>query len=348
MFNPVNGYVSAILLTSTLLSLPVQADSTSGSRDGVYHWSQFSFENDAISLINKSDDGYSNGLFYTWGSKNYADFEAIAMPQWIRYLSENSYINQGAAGKYALDYGVSQLMYTPDELEASELVSDDRPYAGTLLWSAKLRQYGNDRANSLGLSLGVIGPASLAEVSQKVIHKAIGATTPEGWDHQIDNEPVFRVEGEHVVRMYTRQFSHDLAFDTSSYSEAGLGNLRSDIGTGISLRYGHLLQETYASINPTSSADMSAVRAGNKGKLYWQTFATLYASYVFNDITFDGNTFKDSHSVPLINEQVILTVGAGVLYNNWGMVFSIHRGNDQFEGQKTISKYGSMTISYRH
>lgn len=332
------------------VSTPVKEDmGVFKSTQEVVSWSQFSFENDAISIFNKSDDGYSNGLLFAWGETNYNDFESLKLPDWIRYISDWTYINQGATKQYAITYGVSQLMYTPDELEASEIVKEDRPYAGSLLWSSKIHSYGNDRSNSLGLTLGIVGPASLAELSQTVIHKIIGATTPEGWDHQIDNELVFRVEGEHVERFYTHDFSGGLSFDTSSYSKAGVGNLYSDIGTGLTVRLGNMLDNTYSTINNTTSGSMSGIAVRSNEQINWQVFSTVYASYLFNDITFDGNTFWDSaHTVDLIHEQIMISAGVALVYNNWGMVFSVHRGSDQFEGQQTLSKYGSIALSYRY
>jgi lipid A 3-O-deacylase len=82
--------------------------------------------------------------------------------------------------------------------------------------------------------------------------------------------------------------------------------------------------------------------------VYWQVFASAYASYVFNDISLDGNTFSDSHSIEKVNEQGLLSVGVFMMYNSWGVAFATQRGNEQFEGQESTSKYGSVTISYHH
>jgi len=342
---------SSLLLTSLAPGLLCAAPSSSLSAtpsQEIINWTQFSFENDALSLFNPSDDGYSNGLLYAWGKANYHDFDAIEMPNWLNYLSDWTYINKGDNKQYSIEYGVSQRMYTPDDLEKRDIVWGDTPYAGTLLWHTKLRHYGDNRANSLGLTLGIVGPASLAEISQKVIHKAIGATDPKGWDNQIDNEPVFRIEGEHITRFYTHDFAGDTSFDSSTYSNIGVGNLRSNIGTGIAFRLGNMLDQTYASINPDSGTTMSGMTVRSMEKWYWQVFTTVYASYVFNDITLDGNTFSDSYSVDLINEQAVITLGTSAIYNNWGVAFTVHCSTDQFEEQAVISKYGSLTFSYRH
>jgi len=343
MFKPFA--VSSCLLLATLSSSAYAGYSSySGGSQEIFHWRQFNFENDAVSIVNPSDDGYSNGLLFFWGTANHNNFESLELPSWLHFLTHWSYINQDNNGKYSIAYNVSQLMHTPDALEVSEVVEDDVPYAGVLTWEGKIRHYGNDRANSLGLTLGLVGSLSLAGISQKLIHEAIGATDPKGWDNQLDNEPVLRIEGEHIERFYVGSFNNGIAFDGSSYSILGIGNLKSDVGTGVTLRLGDLLDQTYATINPISSTGIVAKTINNQ--FYWQVYSSLYAQYVFNDITLDGNTFSDSHSVELIHEQIMATIGVAFLYNDWGVGLSIHRGNDRFEEQQTISKYGSVSITY--
>lgn len=350
MFRYFIFYSGLLLAFSSMVSATeVETPGTlEGVSEDIISWAKFSFENDAFSILNKSDDGYSNGLLFFWGKSDYNNFSSIKIPNWMRTISDWTYINQGADKQYSLSYGISQLIYTPNELEESALIEEDRPYAGILLWDAKIRSYANNKANSLGLSLGVVGPASLAEQSQTIIHKLIGATIPKGWDNQIKNELLLRIEGEHIERFYVHSFSDYLSFDASSYSALGIGNLRSDIGTGLTMRFGNILDKTYATINPNSNNAMSGIKSTTNDKVYWQLFNTIYASYMFNDITLTGNTFTDSHSVDMIHEQIRFSFGSSILYHNWGATFSINRGNDQFKGQQTVSKYGSVTISYHY
>ncbi len=321
---------------------------TSYTEDEVISWRKFSFENDAIVIFDPSDEGYTNGFLFSWGENNFNDFSSLALPDWIRYITAWTYINQGDKKNYSVTYGIAQLMYTPDELEESALIEDDRPYAGTLLWGSKIRSYGHNRANSLGLTVGLVGPASLAEQSQTLMHQLIGATEPKGWDNQINNELVFRIEGEHIERFYVHSFSDSLSFDSSAYSKLGVGNLRSEVGTGLTLRFGNMLDQSYAMISPNSSNSITGLNASVTDKFDWQIFTTVYASYLFNDITLTGNTFSDSHSVELEHEQFMISIGTAIIYNNWGVTFSVHHSNDQFVGQKSASKYGSLTLSYHY
>src|SRR5690606_30677458 len=75
---------------------------------------------------------------------------------------------------------ISQSMYTPRDRTRTDLVVDDRPYAGLLALSVawNLRHAeparGRDRLDTYELTLGVIGPASLARQAQDAVHDLIG------------------------------------------------------------------------------------------------------------------------------------------------------------------------------
>ncbi|WP_370980077.1 lipid A deacylase LpxR family protein [Agaribacterium sp. ZY112] len=314
-----------------------QDDNKEGKR-----WYAFTFENDLFAF---SDDGFTNGVAYAWGYGSYDKLEEQPAPKWIKGFNSKLGLYGKHADKFAVGYGLAQGMYTPDNIETSELVEDDRPYAGTLLWNTRSRAYDNKIANSRGLTLGIIGPAAMAEQAQKFIHDITNGTEPMGWDHQIQNEAVFRLDAEHTRRLYA---SHSDFFDVSSYSIGGLGNLRSDIGTGLIFRLGDSLAETYAYVDPdpARSINTSAARFGSE--FQWQFQFAMHALYVFNDITIDGNTFKDSHSVDLINEQAIASIGLSATWHDWSATFAMMRGTDTFEGQLTDTQFGAISIGYHH
>lgn len=312
------------------------------------HWGQFIFENDAFGVLEPTDDGYSNGVGYAWGDSVVQGFDDIDMPAWIRAASDWSYINQGNEGQYSISYAILQGMYTPSDLDTEQLLTDDRPYAGVLLWQAKLRQYDDNVATSLALNLGVVGPASLAQQTQGVIHAIIDARDPQGWDNQLENEAVFRIESEYLHRFGQLALTDNVATDVSFYSQAGLGNLRSDAGFGLTFRIGSGLNETYASINPTASHSANPYAYMSDKGFNWMLFFSAYGGYVLNDITLDGNTFKDSHSVELINEQGQLSMGFAMRWGSWGILFSTLRGSDHFEGQISDTNYGAASISYHY
>ena len=194
-------YFQYISLLTLLFSLNASANESNGD------WVEFTFENDAFGLIHTSDNGYSNGLDWSWGKAVVNDFDELTLPTWLDSLYGWTYLNQGDNRQYQISYSVSQRMYTPDDLQQELLTEADRPYAGTLLWQSTLRSYDEGVADNLSLTLGIVGPASLAEQMQKQVHKIIDAKEPLGWDNQISNEPVFRIEAQRLLSMglYTNQ-----------------------------------------------------------------------------------------------------------------------------------------------
>jgi len=49
--------------------------------------------------------------------------------------------------------------------------------------SATWYAFNNDEFRGFEITVGVVGPPSLAEQSQRTVHKLIGVTDPKGWDH---------------------------------------------------------------------------------------------------------------------------------------------------------------------
>src|SRR3546814_18362025 len=46
--------------------------------------------------------------------------------------------------------------------------------------------------DQMQVSLGVVGPASLGEPAQKLVHHIVDSPQPQGWDTQIKNEPTLQ------------------------------------------------------------------------------------------------------------------------------------------------------------
>ena len=289
------------------------------------------------------DSGYTNGLGFGWGYSGFRDFDG-RLPGWMQALSKNLYISTMENKRRSITYNVVQQMFTPEDILTRYPDPDDRPYAGLLAWRAALYAYDDNVADRLGLHLGVVGPLSLAEDSQKLVHDVICSDKPRGWNEQIHNEPVFRIDVQRNWRLLHYQ-TRGIEFGMVGMAHAGAGTLRSDVGTGVSWRFGQNLSETLPTVAPTPARDANPL-AGATSNL-WYVFLTASASYVFNDITLDGNTFRNSPSVDLKNEQAIIAAGVAWNIGNWGILFALQKGTDSFETQRSDSEYGSLSLTYR-
>src|SRR3546814_12695699 len=70
-------------------------------------------------------------------------------------------------GTVRTSYAVGQNMYTPDDVALRNPPLDDRPYAGWLYGSVGLIAETGRRLDQLELTLGVVGPASPAEQTDR-------------------------------------------------------------------------------------------------------------------------------------------------------------------------------------
>lgn len=181
-------------------------------------------END---LFTGTDQNYTSGIGFTLASHDIPGelrAECLPMPmrlhaQLIRWLnpdfwshSDNAAANQNVVLKFG------QSMYTPEDYSRTDLITDDRPYAGLLYvglaWNRRRldAQSAVEILDTREITLGVIGPWSLAEPSQNLVHDAIGSNRFLGWEHQLENEPAFQMALDRKYKVYRGGGCHPSRF----------------------------------------------------------------------------------------------------------------------------------------
>ena len=135
-------------------------------------------------------------------------------------------------------YSLGQEMYTPLDLSVKSILYQQRPYAGWLYVSSGLVTVDVEGAQKLtsSVGIGVMGPASLSEPTQKLVHRIGNYTKPEGWHNQIVNS----VGVSYLVRYEARPFRHPFhrAFDLIGLLEGHVGSVTNYFGAGGMLRIG--------------------------------------------------------------------------------------------------------------
>jgi hypothetical protein len=91
---------------------------------------------------------------------------------------------------YSRSHRGGQLMYTPTDITIGAPQPDDRPWAGLLYYAQDhtLMAPSADSLTKFTVQVGAMGSASLAEQSQKAIHKLINSDAPQGWANQARSE----------------------------------------------------------------------------------------------------------------------------------------------------------------
>ncbi|WP_461833806.1 lipid A deacylase LpxR family protein [Desulfothermus sp.] len=251
----------------------------------------FEFLNDAFF---KEDNKISSSwamLFHSNIARSWEEFG-----KWGSKLENIDEYLGGAKDLYhRITFSVGQLIQTPDDLDRSDLIEDDVPYAGLLVGSINFYSYNSQKFNGLQLVVGVVGPLSLGEQTQKFVHRK----DPKGWTHQLHTEPILNLNFMVKRKLFKYGCNHRVSMDLDVGSHAGVGNLFTEASLVTDFRFGYNLPGgfTYNPYPVGFNLNYNAEVPRNKDK--WSFYITLGISTTgfARNLLFDGNTIRDSHSV---------------------------------------------------
>ncbi len=323
-----------------LLFLPIS--SITHSDDNVPKYFNFTFEND---VFVGEDNGYTNGFGLTFGKGPFKEFNDDTLPSWQHWLTKDLYISTMPNKQRGVAHMFFQRMQTPDDILTDELIIDDVPYVGLVAWQGTMYAWDSEISDQFSLYLGAVGPAVLGEEAQKFVHSALGSDEPLGWDNQIENELVVKVELQRVWNLY-RSSGDGFQFDILGITGAGIGNLESAAKAGVAIRWGRNLSSSFVTFSLQADRQINPLALSPTNDFY--VFLGAKGGYVFNDILIDGNTFSDSHSVPL--EHVQDQVSAGAVWNigRYGFVFQLSSNSSKSALIDDREEFGAMSITYRY
>lgn len=294
---------------------------------------------------NLRDRHYTNGAAISFAHE----------PEWAHHIAD--WLELPGDDRIAAGYTAGQLMFTPEDITTPALVRNDRPYAG-YLYAGVFWQHADAELTSVDhvqLDLGVVGPSSLAEETQEMVHRVISGDDPQGWDNQLRDEPTIQL----TLRKKWRMLEGDIPlgdgavmWDIIPAVGGHLGTVRREIEGSVMGRVGVNLPRDFG---PGRIGDIRSFThyAGEgrmrDGKVAVYLFGQAVGRAVEHNIFLEGNTWKSSHGVdaePLVGE---LRVGLALQYatDRWrfDVGYSQTFMSDEFEGQGTGDAYGSLVIS---
>lgn len=299
------------------------------------NWLAVTLDND---IFVGNDNGYTNGIYFS--SLTVWDEQFPKSRNWL--LAPIAWSLSSKSPKQILrSYTLGQTMVTPEEITDEIPDSNDIPYSGLLSFSHTHIETGISQADSLGVVIGVVGPASEADQTQKWVHEQIGADEPKGWDTQLDNELVFQFSRGRLWRVWSAPTDR---VDLLVLGEAGIGTLSSFLASAALVRFGSELANTFETplLITTRSANPAAIEGD------WYTYVGLRAEYVANQIFTDGNTYKDSRSIDYDSTQIGWTAGLALSWQKASITFALYDSNvtDDINGKYT--RFGALTFGWRY
>jgi len=113
------------------------------AEDNELDFISFIIENNFIFFENC---GYSNAFIGAWGYNDVGKLDKQSLPSWIAYLANKSYLTSMLDKQYSEPYSIGQYMQTAIDIEESELVEEDAPYASLLAWEGQINAFNKTSA----------------------------------------------------------------------------------------------------------------------------------------------------------------------------------------------------------
>lgn len=220
---------------------------------------------------NRPDDEYTSGVHVTWDGGD--------APAWSRgALHGRRPCVVGAESCRTASLEIGQDIYTPFvSMDSARAPADSRPNGGWLYLGQAARALDLNAERSLAISLGVTGPPSLAQVTQRIAHDAAPAfNRPTDWRRAIAFEPGVIVRYEERRRASVGDGD---AFGADLIPRAAIvaGNIRTAAEAGFQMRAGWHLSHPWL-----LTTRLPEVRL----------LAGAYGQAVARDIFLDGNSFR--------------------------------------------------------
>lgn len=299
------------------------------------------YENDLI--------GSGEDQFYTSGVQlSYFSVENHP-PELIKYLAD-SWIGFDVGQATATSFTFGQKIFTPQDISNPAAQPLDRPWAGWLYGSVGMSNVYDTHVDSLGLTLGVIGPASLAEQTQTFIHANVTESPePMGWDYQLHTEPGLILSWERRWPLVVAAEIGGFRFIADPNVNIAVGNVSTFAGVGATMTFGpnqQQLQDTPPRVPPAMPG--SGYFDTPQGQDWnWYVFAGVNGRAVARDIFLDGNSFRDSASVDKKNFVMDANGGLALTFGDTRVSYTLVYRTKEFDGQDDPSVFGSMSVTQR-
>ncbi|HOU51361.1 MAG TPA: lipid A deacylase LpxR family protein [Smithella sp.] len=309
-------------------------------------------ENDSIGIGN-TDRYYTHGTKLSWISQDLSKYRDLVTVPWMHRLIERlPYLND-PENQRTVSMSLGQNIYTPEDHQRTDVIKDDRPYAGITYLGLGLHSRNQKHMDTFELGVGLVGRHSYAEDCQTWLHQFNHSDYPRGWNNQLHDEPILNLFLERKWKTVQVRTTQGFGFDVLPHLGLALGNAYSGAELGGEVRFGwnipndfgtHLIRPGSDSSSPLDDTDPRFFRRFHRIGMH--VFLAADGKAVARNILFDGNTFRDSHRVDKEPFVADFIGGIGLIIHQVKITYSLVYRTKEFETQRDEQCFGAIAISF--
>lgn len=249
-----------------------------------------------------------------------------------------------------LSFSYNQQMFTPYDLSQTDIIEDDRPYAGYEYIGVDLHRVKRNSLNSLMIQIGNIGPASMMQELQNKIHDSLDVHHANGWDNQIKDKLVYQLNYIHKWRIVNPKI-YALESVFIPYTGVNLGTASIKATIGAQYRIGFNIPRDFGVGTMNEGGYVSIPRYKNLSKPIesnWSFCLNLSAgsNLVYRDIFLD-----DWYDIERNNINVYGSYGVTLRYRKFSIDYALNYYTKEYEQRglyKPYKGYGTIILTYNY
>jgi len=240
-----------------------------------------------ISLAWENDMFFLSDYYYTNGSRIEFFHDKLRQSPFSRILIPTPQ-KETSIDLHGLQ--LHQEIYTPKDLAADSISLGDHPYSANLtLTQVKITSLPERGIfYTTGFKLGVIGPASLGYLTQRLAHLVSNPSRPPlGWEYQIRNDLIINYDLE-----FEKTLSHKRSRMVGFQGRSRLGTMHTDLAAGMWIRMNNR-EASFERIEPP----------GDKAFNFSFHLASTM-NYIVYDASLQGGVFNKTSPYTIPNEDL--------------------------------------------
>jgi hypothetical protein len=292
---------------------------------------RLSWSNDAFV---RTDNAFTNGWSLQRHSHEHDTWDQSEPSRFSGWISR-TIPGLGDAGDRIVKRGtgISQVMFTPEDVSNPDPQPEDVPWSGALGWTESWYAFDTKSLSAFQIYVGILGPYSFAEHFQILIHDWINADEPLGWDNQLATEPLVNLNYAYKrTLLQTGETENRFSSHVALGAEGGLGNFMTFARASLEWRFGWGVPKGFIySSDPGAYGVMLAPEMGvpDEFSIYLSIAARVSATAY--TVFWDGNLLVDSPHPGLPYDTV-----------SRGAVFGLHLASRRFSVHFNFYSYDEL------